>query len=126
MNEVITNHDDIGYTVVSWGDENHLNFRAHKIVGTDVRVWHTPGEPPTHYEREWEGKTDGYPELELKDAAVYLHGTINWDSCSNWTIDENKRAMIHFCSKSEAAAIGKLFEKMYDLAKAHFNNDQFD
>lgn len=57
-------------------------------------------------------------------AEVFLRGFIKWDGCSNWNFDCQESCMIHFCGRGDAAGVGKLFDRLYDLAGAHV--EQFD
>lgn len=73
---------------------------------------------------------DGKPSFEVADdpacnstdflaeAQVFLRGAIKWDGCSNWHFDEQDIGMLHFCGVGRASSIGRLMERMYDLASA--------
>lgn len=73
---------------------------------------------------------DGKPSFEVADdpacdstadlveAQVFLQGAIKWDGCSNWHFDEQDNCMLHFCGARQASGIGRLMERMYDIAAA--------
>lgn len=50
------------------------------------------------------------------DAQVFLSGSIKWDGCANLTFDEQETAALHFCGRSDAQRVGKLLDRLYDLA----------
>lgn len=65
----------------------------------------------------WPEKDGGgtYTE-EIEKAERELEGYVKWDSCSNWEIDPDSPAMVHFCSKKEATRLGEMLAACYDLA----------
>jgi hypothetical protein len=56
---------------------------------------------------------------KLSEAQVFLSGSIKWDGCSNMNFDAQENCMLHFCGRSDAAKVGKLLDRLYDLADEH-------
>lgn len=52
----------------------------------------------------------------LSEAAVFLHGTVKWDGCSDWHIDECERCMLHFCERGHLGLISDILTRCWDLA----------
>lgn len=53
--------------------------------------------------------------VKRDDNDTFLEGGIKWDSCSNWDFQTHE-SLMHFCGKKDAMSIGRLMEKLYDLA----------
>ena len=107
---MITDLKDLEFTVVAElrGSELFCDFTVYKIMGE-----HPDGS--LCWIRDVNGAPD--PVDTLKDADVYLHGSIKFDGCSDWHFDEQDDVMLHFCSKGTAEDIGALFGYMYEMAK---------
>lgn len=54
--------------------------------------------------------------FDMQSIELYLSGSIKCDGCSNMRFDRQDSAMLHFCSKKEAADIGVLMNRLYELA----------
>jgi len=66
---------------------------------------------------------DGTPDIDKAD--TWLTGHIKWDGCSNWRFVEQERSMLHFCGKELAMGVGRLFGKMYEIAKREMGDNYF-
>ena len=53
-----------------------------------------------------------------EEAAVFMHGSVKSDGCSNWYIDEQDGAYLHFCSREEMLRISLIMAACFDLAGA--------
>jgi len=104
----------IKFTVVADVYEAHVDFSIYDIEGWvegatkgvfDVPAWHRAG-------------TDSYPNLveSLEEAALYLHGSVKWDGCSNWHFDEQDGGMLHGCSKADLQRFGDVMATCWDWA----------
>ncbi len=107
-------YDDIGFTVVckpapaDQCPEHNWCFFAYQILATDEngnRLYNKKG-------------SDWSPNFvdNLEDADKFLRGHVKWDGCSNWEIEPDQIAMLHFCDKEQAQNVGVLFGRIYDLA----------
>lgn len=47
---------------------------------------------------------------------VMLEGHIKWDGCSDWDMNTSK-CMMHFCGRDDADGLGRLVNRMYDIAQ---------
>ena len=57
-------------------------------------------------------------------APTFLHGDVKWDGCSNIYFDEQDTIMLHFCGMKMATGVGRLLQRMYEIAAA--NIERFD
>lgn len=110
-NLAIEHLDDIGFTVAWQLDSDHrCDFTAYEIIcpyieGQQERSWHAKG---------YTSSSDCVESIDL--AQPFVHGYVRWDGCSNWHFDEQDSIMLHFCSKDEAGNIGRLLERLYEIA----------
>lgn len=51
--------------------------------------------------------------IDIEKGNTYLLGSIKWDGCSHNTFTDN---YIHACSRQEMTRLGRLFERLYDIA----------
>lgn len=72
------------------------------------------------------GDPRGWTE-DVGKAAVYLHGGIKWDGCSNLLFNENaENCCLHFCGRRDASNVGVLLGAMYDLAREMIGDEWDD
>lgn len=70
---------------------------------------------PTQYQRA--GATSSPDPVDsIDDAEVYMHGSVKWDGCSNWYIDEQDRVMLHGCSRGDLLNTGEVMARCWDWA----------
>ena len=107
----IVHFDDLGFTV-AWelSGEHWCEFTVYKIAcpyteGQQERAWNR---------KDYNSTPDCVDSIEL--AQPFVHGHVKWDGCSNWHFDEQENIMLHFCSKAETGNVGRLLERLYELA----------
>lgn len=54
---------------------------------------------------------------DLEKAQVFLAGHIKWDGCMDIRFPEQDTCMLHFCGRKDAARVGKLIDRLFDIAK---------
>lgn len=59
------------------------------------------------------------------DAEVYLHGTIRWDGCSDWSFYPADNCMIHLCGPGDADELHWLLKTCYSLVADAMPDAQF-
>jgi hypothetical protein len=93
------------FTIACKPFEHYCEFEVFEILSSEpTTLWNLPsGSRPD-------------PTDDLSKAERFLHGSIKWDGCSNWHFDIQDGCMIHFCSAQDAAAIGVLFNELYEMA----------
>jgi hypothetical protein len=117
--KVIVHLDELGYSVVLLAGEYRMGFKVHKITATDITQLNPDGTVSV-YERQWEeAGTFNAGTVELDKAATYLSGTIKWDGCCDMKFDAQEECMLHFCGIEGVQNLGKLLEKLYNLADKH-------
>jgi hypothetical protein len=110
-----SNHDQ--FLIVATPHEHYCEFRCYACLGFEAD---SKGEYTIPlYERDEDGPS---PEAisDFAQAAVYLSGSIKWDGCANLQFDEQERCMLHFCGREDARKVGKLIDRLYDLAAELF------
>lgn len=86
--------------------KHFMEFAAYSCVGVgDAR----------YYDRAGAGCSSDITE-DVADAQVFLRGSIKWDGCCNIRFDEQDEHMLHFCGRGDAARVGKLIDRLYDIA----------
>lgn len=54
----------------------------------------------------------------LDNAKVFLHGTVKWDGCSDWMVDEMARHhMLHSCDRKYLENFGQIMTRCWDWTK---------
>ena len=84
---LIRHEEVLGFTISASVHEAYVYFNAYQITGVE----------------EWTRKflyegVDSDSEPELSKAAVYFHGAVKWDGCSNWLIGDGE-VMLHACDR---------------------------
>lgn len=89
------------YAIMGFGDDGKGNYTA-----------------PIYTKFAKEGSAFLYDDADwLDDAAVYLHGTVKWDGCSDWLFDDNaKNRMLHGCGRKDLSNIGEALTRCWDWA----------
>jgi hypothetical protein len=107
---------DINYAAIAWRSadypDTHVEFEVYEITGMAFTDSAGVSHPPSFDVNEELAATE-----DMREADVFLHGSVKWDGCSNWMFDEQDRCMLHFCEKESAANIGVLFTRLYEWAK---------
>lgn len=110
--------EEFEFTIVSW-ESNHGH--GGDCIGVDFRVyeahsWNDPNGRKVMWERRGGSSSNDMTD-NLDDAELTLGGFIRWDGCSNWNWgDDDDPAMIHYCSKAQAEAVGQVFARLYVIA----------
>jgi hypothetical protein len=86
--------------------EYYMDFKIYEITGR--------GENKKTHKYDVPLYGEGFSEVR-DDAATFWEGSIKWDGCSNWDFKTNE-CMAHFCGRKDACSIGRLMEKLYNLA----------
>ena len=102
--EIVRHLPDVDFTVVATVSEYLLEVNAYAILCREPLMWELSDTVTTDYTED------------LAKAAVFLHGSVKWDGCSNWHFDGQDACMIHFCCVEHGQALGKLFEALYAMA----------
>ena len=68
---------------------------------------------------------DTVPMSEIDSAEVIVHGSVKWDGCANWTID-NDHVMIHHCGASGLKMLMGAITLAHKLAAAVPTTDGTD
>ena len=106
MTDLTRDWTDIGFSARLTEKGSHLAEFA--IYSQDCRY-------PVMYHRR--GATSWPDPVEsIEDAEVYAHGTVKWDGCSNWQIDEAERICLHGCSREDLLALGEAMARCWDWA----------
>jgi hypothetical protein len=110
---VSRNFPELQFTAVAVDHEYYVEFTVYEIAGWtdgerkgiyDVPLWQKAG---SHMSPD--------PVDSLRDAEVYLHGSVKWDGCSNWWFDEQERGcVLHGCSKDDLLRIGNIMAACWD------------
>lgn len=108
--------EDLGYSVLVERGELSADFEIFVITGTgesdtEKGVWNKP-----QYEYWPEGARSAEFVDDIHEATCFAHGSVIWDGCSNWHIDEQDRAMLHECGRNGLEDIGKILAACWDLA----------
>jgi hypothetical protein len=97
----IKHFDELDFSVIAEPSTYHVDFKIYEIVGVFD-----------------DGQRDFSGETDIKEAEVFLSGSVKWDGCSNWTFDEQDRGvMIHGCDKNDLLRIGKIMAECWEWTK---------
>ena len=102
---------DIAFTVVAVAHAHYVEYTVYDITAHDQAPdgsWSVPNWPHK------DATTGGDVVNDLAEAAVYLHGTVKWDGCSNWHFDEQDRVMLHGCTRTDLTRIGEVMARCWD------------
>ncbi len=112
--------EELQFTVVAEVHECRVDFKVYDICGRTG----APGGPFIYHR---EGGVNSMDWVEsLDDAEVYLHGSVKWDGCSDWSFDEQDRVMLHGCSRHDIVRYGKIMTACFDMTKELLPNFQGD
>jgi hypothetical protein len=100
---------DLGFTVVAVADNYRVDYVIYDIEGEDTEgtvLWHRKG-------------SDSHPDWveTIEEAEPYLHGTVKWDGCSDWSFDEQDRVMLHGCCRADVSRFGEAMARCWDWTK---------
>lgn len=100
--------EDCPFTVVTvLAGEHAMRLRCYYVTNS--------GDPIPEYEIKG-GMSGTDVTTNIDDARLYLSGHVRWDGCSNLRFDEQDHVNLHFCGRSHAAQVGKLLDRLYDIA----------
>lgn len=111
ISEQIYHNEQWGFTVVATAYAYHIDYKIYEVAG-----W-AEGSIKGKYDKPvWSKPDDQYTSTDnLEEAALYLHGSVKWDGCSNWHFDEQDRVMLHGCSRENLQSIGDVMTFCWDL-----------
>lgn len=101
---------DILYLAEIQLDHHFLRFRIFNIcLGSDdindTDVWFREKDSAI-----WE------PTKDIENALCMMSGDIRMDGCMNLIFPEQEECMLHFCGRKDAANIGIIINRIYDVA----------
>lgn len=108
---LIKNWDDLRFTAVATVFSHYVEFVVYEIdyMGQDdageftIPGWHRAGSM-CH--------PDGVESLA--ESEPFMHGSVKWDGCSNWDIDDLQRGMIHACDREGLIRFGEVMARCWD------------
>lgn len=113
---IIHKPNDIDYTIKYWVENSKINFEVFEIIsscdGGDILY-----QLPDGYDL-----TDSTNDIEK--AELFLTSVIKFDGHMELTVKPNSkddRGCLHFGSKADIKDLGKLLEKLYELAATNLN-----
>jgi hypothetical protein len=108
--------------------ENYMIYHApanevvHNFIVFKIGSWDETETVPYFWQ---EGESCDFPGTsDPAEAKAFVDGSIKWDGCSNWQIGK-KDYCVHFCGVQMATSIGRLMERLYEIAAAEMP-DKFD
>ena len=101
--------EEFRFTIIAEPHEHYCEFKCYEAYGDF-------DEPNGIYYDITDSASTPNPTDDLDKAQVYLSGTVKWDGCSNLDFDINEGCAIHFCGRKDISKVGKLLERLYDLA----------
>ena len=111
--ENIRHFRDIEFTVRAAVHDGYVEYQVYEINGyagideNSIPYWPRTGFKSGH------DLTD-----KLDEAELYLHGSVKWDGCSNWSFDEQDRGvMLHGCSRRRLLAHGEIMARCWDWTR---------
>lgn len=104
---VIRTYEELNFVVSAKVGEDHVEFQIFNIAGFTEN-----GIDPLLAGKNMQS----VPVADIKDAAIFLNGSIKWDGCSNWQFQGQERGFIHGCCKADLVRIGTLMGTCWDLA----------
>lgn len=105
----IRHFKDIGFTAIATAQPGYVNYVVYEIEGE------LPNGTPLYHKADSHCHPD--PVELLEESEPYLNGSVKWDGCSNWHIDEQDRIMIHGCCRSDLLKIGEVMARCFDWTK---------
>jgi len=116
VDAVVIHWDDLKFTVVATRHEYHVDYVLYEIAG-----FTEPGNKPLWPKKDADPGPDFVESLD--DAEPYLHGSVKWDGCSNWSFDEQDRGvMLHGCGREDLVNLGEVMARCWDLTKTLCKN----
>lgn len=106
-NQLVKHFSYLQFTIVAIPGDYEVQYKVYSHDGWDVNL-----DCPLYHRQG----ASCYPDFAetLEEAEVYLHGSVKWDGCSDWAIDELSRAMIHGCCKEDLLSIGQIMAEAWD------------
>jgi hypothetical protein len=99
---MIKHFDDLSFTVKAFPESHYVRFEIYEITG-----W-PEGDTPERYYGE-------QVTADLEEAPLFAHGTVKWDGCSDWHIDE-VGGSIHYCTRGGLSDLGNVLTSCWDWA----------
>ena len=100
---------EFGFTIVATPRRHSVDYVIYEHEG------YTSAGDPLFHERG--ALMAPKPVETIEESEPYLHGSVKWDGCSNWHIDEQDRNMIHGCSKEDLTRIGCILGVCWEWTK---------
>ncbi|BAW19146.1 hypothetical protein [Ralstonia phage RP31] len=97
---------DLNFTVVAVPAEYRVEYTVYHIEGIgpdDAPLWH-----------EKDASSSPSPVEKLEDAEVFLHGSVKWDGCSDWILDELQNNYMHSCDREGLLRVGEVMARCWD------------
>lgn len=91
-----------------------MDFRIYRIWGSTL----PPESAPVYLDRYGNGVN---VTENIVQAAVFAHGTVKCDGCSDWHFDaqeENNADALHGCTRKDLTNIGEVLAAAWDSAKS--------
>jgi hypothetical protein len=98
---------ELEFAVVIAPDEYFVEYKIYEIVANDFDGKPLFQRAGSHFHPD--------PVERLDEAEVYLEGSVKWDGCSNWNLDDPSGGLRHFCSREQLENVGKILAACYDL-----------
>ncbi len=94
--------EDIGFVAIATKIELYrVEFEIYRIRGVDA-------------DGEILYISDCHPVSNISAAEIYLDGSVKWDGCSDWHIQESERCCVHGCSRGDLTAVGEVMARCWD------------
>ena len=107
-----TTEDCGDYEIVITEIQSHwLSFVVYEVLGREA-------DGKLVYNRE-NYRSSPDPVNDRKKAQKFMEGSIKWDGCANFTVEDQP---LHFCGLADAEAFGKILPTIYRLASELFAN----
>ena len=99
-------HEDINYVIKAVNVASHyVEYEIYELLGITEggAVLYKLQDSPTCV-----------PTQDIKEAALYCHGSVKWDGCSNWYWDEQDDCMLHGCTQQDLLNLGIVLTRCWE------------
>jgi len=100
---LVRHEPNLGFTIAAVTHQHMVEFKIYDLASLSQ---------PYLYRCD----RDSSPEFteSLDEAEIFVQGRVKWDGCSDWYFDEQDRAMIHGCSRSDIQRLGDVLSLCWD------------
>lgn len=106
-------HEDINYVIKAVHISSHyVEYEIYALDGVDEGK-------PLYHKKDDEGWN---PQYDIEKAALYCHGSVKWDGCSDWHFDEQDDCMLHGCSQQDLLNLGIVLARCWDWTAELLDN----